>query len=247
MDPKRVKYLDYLRILSIFAVVLVHSQGQSWYTADVRSFEWNVLNFFDGLCRWSVPVLVMVSGTLFLGKEQPLKKLFFKSILRILLAFFFWSTLYALWDLHVTHAVDSIKGFLKAILTGHYHMWFLLMITGLYLFVPLLNKIAENKKLMRYFVILSFLFACLIPQCLNILGLRFSGAARVLKSFLSALNLHFVAGYSGYFVLGCLLSQTEIKGRLEKIIYIFGLLGLAATVAAASLLAIRQQEASALF
>lgn len=69
----RVIYFDYLRIISVFAVIVLHISGQNWNGTDVSSFEWNVFNAFDSLTRWCVPVFVMISGALFLDKEQPLK------------------------------------------------------------------------------------------------------------------------------------------------------------------------------
>ena len=98
MKEQRIVYFDYLRIIAIFAVVVLHFAAQNWDNIDVSSFEWQVFNLYDAVAAWGVPVFVMISGALFLGKELTLKKLYGKYILRIVTAFFFWSVLYALWS-----------------------------------------------------------------------------------------------------------------------------------------------------
>lgn len=140
----------------------------------------------------------MISGALFLGREITLSKLFKKSIFRIGTAFLFWSVLYACWCFFITHEKNSIREMVMSIVKGHYHMWFLFMIVGLYLVVPLLNKIVENQKLAVYFVVLAFLFAFLFPQIINVVGLKFEGPASILNEFISKFRVEMVLGYAGY-------------------------------------------------
>lgn len=53
---------------------------------------------------------------------------------------------------------------LSQFITGHYHLWFLYMIVGLYLLIPLLRPIAQSETLMRYFLLLALIFTFLLPQ-----------------------------------------------------------------------------------
>ena len=93
----RKYYLDYLRVSATFAVMSLHIAADNWLNAGVRSFEWQVFNFYDSLVRFGVPVFVMISGALFLNPDKyiPVKKLYTKYIFRIAAAFVFWSFLYA--------------------------------------------------------------------------------------------------------------------------------------------------------
>lgn len=75
---KHIVYFDYLRITAIIAIVVLHSASQNWYAADITSPTWNAFNIYDSLMRWGVPVFVMISGALFLSKEQPIKKIYKK-------------------------------------------------------------------------------------------------------------------------------------------------------------------------
>ena len=50
-------------------------------------------------------------------------------------------------------------------------MWFIYMIIGLYMITPFLKRIVADEKLTRYFLILSFIFALLIPEIIRIINL----------------------------------------------------------------------------
>ena len=45
----RVIYLDLLRIISSFAVIMIHVAAQNWYSTDVKSAEWMTFNVYDSL------------------------------------------------------------------------------------------------------------------------------------------------------------------------------------------------------
>ena len=248
MNKQRIIYFDYLRIAAIFSVVVLHVVAKNWiFTDDVNSFEWQTLNFYDSIVRWGVPVFVMISGALFLGKNQSIKKLYTKNILRIVVSFLCWSILYVVWNSVVFEKSYSIREMLLEVLFGHYHLWFLFMITGLYIIVPLLNQIVADKKTAWYFVIVAFIFTFLIPQGTEIIGLKFSGISNNISELISKLELHMVLGYSGYFVLGYLLNNIEIKKKHRIIIYILGVLGLIFTLAATSFLSLLQKSPADMF
>lgn len=227
--PERIIYFDYLRILASFAVVMVHVAGQAFYKTPLNTTGWHGANIFDGLVRWCVPVFIMISGALFLSREQKIGKIFKKNILRLVTAFIFWALIYVLWQRFVTHEITSREGIITGLVNGHYHMWFIPMIIGLYMASPILKKIVENRKIAWYFVILSFFFTFLIPQLVTIIKYRFSFPADLLNAATETLNLKLVLGYSGYFVLGYLLHTTDFKQKYFK--YIYGLGALSAVLA----------------
>jgi surface polysaccharide O-acyltransferase-like enzyme len=59
-------YLDFLRFLAIFAVVLMHTSSRVCGT-DFASLNWQLCSFFDSITRFAVPLLLMISGSLFLN------------------------------------------------------------------------------------------------------------------------------------------------------------------------------------
>ena len=232
----RVLYFDFLRIVAMIAVITLHTAASNWGSIDIHSFSWRTFNFFDAIVRWGVPVFTMISGALFLGnaRELKIKTLYFKNVLRLVVAFLFWSVAYA--TALFIFGDRSIRTFVAHVIQGHYHMWFLFMIVGLYIITPLLRKITADKKATQYFLILSLIFTFVIPAIL--LGIKivdkYVGANGDLLNFANSVygnvNYHFTLGYSTYFVLGYYLHTTEISKKVEKAIYILGILGFAATI-----------------
>ncbi len=232
-DKQRVIYLDYLRIAATFCVVVLHISGQNWYTTSVNSFEWNVLNFYDSIVRWVVPIFVMISGALFLDNEKELSvnKLFSKNIFRITTALIFWSSFYAL-DEGIQGA--NFSSFFISLLEVNYHLWFLIMLIGLYITVPIFRKITESSQLTKYFLIVSLIFTFLIPNLLNLLSLlEISVAGKAFEAIqvsFSEMNFHLTLGYTSYFVLGYFLSKVDLNRKLRIVIYIFGIIGFITTI-----------------
>lgn len=70
--PRRVIYFDVLRVLATFAVIVLHLSAQHWADTDVFSNAWLAFNLYGGIVRWSVPIFVMISGALFLGRDTDI-------------------------------------------------------------------------------------------------------------------------------------------------------------------------------
>lgn len=226
---KRIIYLDYLRIIATVAIIILHVAAENFYKRPVTSYEWNVFNFFDGIVRWGVPMFAMISGALFLDNSKPIKikSLYTKNIVRIITAFAFWSLVYAIfspderlyWD-----GMSKLRYIAKNFVTGHFHMWFLFMIVGMYIIVPILRKITESEKITEYFLIVSFLFTFLIPAILKIPALSY------ISKIYGKVTFHFTLGYSSYFVLGYYLMKKDFSKLWRYVIYVLGILGFAVTV-----------------
>lgn len=233
-SSQRIVYLDVLRIFSIFCMMMLHVASSNWHTTPVESFEWQTFNAYDSIVRFCVPVFVMISGSFFLdnSKEITLKKLFSKNISRIAAAFFFWSFIYSIvkYATTVNKEAFTFGIWFKSFICGHYHLWFMFAICGLYLLTPLLRKITAEKKLTEYFLILSFIF-CNIVSLLKII----TPIAPTVQNISSNFNMQFVAGYSGYFVLGYYLKSADFSAAKRKIIYILGAAGIISTAVATSI------------
>ncbi|MBR5329807.1 MAG: acyltransferase family protein [Firmicutes bacterium] len=232
-DQNRAYYLDVLRIIATVAVIILHVSAQNWDAVDIHSFAWHVFNFFDSLVRWAVPVFIMISGAVFLDNDRPLsiQKLYRKNVLRLVIVYFVWATVYAVdkWIMGAT-----LKDVILSIIGGHYHMWFIPMLIGLYLIVPLLRKITESRTMTLYLIVLGVIFTFVIPQILQLINiLKVPHTADLLIT--TSATFHFMAVkfpgvYVLYFVLGYALHKFEIGKNLRKAIYLLGLLGFAATV-----------------
>ncbi len=240
IQTDRTVYFDYLRVFATFAVMILHISAQNWFTADVNGFEWQVFNFFDSIVRWCNPIFIMISGALFLGRVTPVKKIYSKYVLRMAISFLFWSAFYML--ISDGDIVDRII----MLIHGHQNMWFLLMITGLYICIPIIKPIVENEKRTQYYLLLALVFAFVIPQ---IVTLTNDFAGELTNKIVSAINndvanmrMHLVLGCASYFVLGYYLNKIDLSRMQRRAIYILGIAGFALTIGLDLIVAIKTQQ-----
>lgn len=219
--------------------MLLHISIENWDHAEVTSFSWQLFSFLRSSLNWPVPIFVMISGALFLTGNISTEKIYKKNILRIITAFIFWSPIYALLSLAEG---SSIMGVCAQTIQGHYHMWFLFMIVGLYLIVPFVKRIVESQMLIKYFLALGLVFTVVIPQGLKILGFINESVGDILNSTVGQMNFYFTLGYIFYFVLGYYLSKTDISKRTRCIIYILSILGFVSTIFGTSFISIYANE-----
>lgn len=204
---------DILRVLAVLAVIVVHVSGTGLLPGrdyQLGSFEWFVCLINSSFVRWSVPIFVMISGVFFLNpnKEVQVRKLFFKYILRIFIALVVWSSFYA-W---------AFKG--NYLPLGHNagnHLWYLSMIIGVYLTIPILRTLSIDQ--MNYFIVIWFVFVTL------------SFINKVTESSFQLFEIenYFFLGYTGYFVLGQYLFRIEKSQKMRYWIYFIGFVSFLAT------------------
>lgn len=233
IGSERLLYFDILRIVSVFFMMLIHASSYcGLYEIPIISMQWQFLNSYDSIARFCVPAFVMISGVFFLDdrRSYPIKKLYKHNILRILTATLFWSTIYAVFMTLLNYQIFNLNVLYQTVITiilGHYHLWFLYTLIGLYLIVPFLRKICEDKRLEQYFLILSFIFTFGVNILKTVPKLQ-----EIIEQLESKTNLYFILGYTGYFLLGHYLVKYGINKKTEIAVYILGILAVPVTVVA---------------
>lgn len=234
---KREIELDILRLLAMLAVIWVHVGGMETDSLPTSDLNCQILIFMKSLATWQIPVYVMISGRFFLDPERqiPFSKIL-RAIGRLVLAFVVWNVVYQAWYIpRGTYIGLNWKGILSQSLIGPYHFWYLYMIVGLYLITPFLRKITADKQLSEYFIGLFFLFMVLIKY---VVQLPFVGPT--LNSMLDSMDMKFVLGYSGYYVLGYYLRRYPISDKWERALYICGAVLLLLGAAANTVCSVRE-------
>ena len=235
INKNRIFYLDILRVISCLLVIIAHCSAD-YVVKDIGSFNFWVGNFFDALAKVSVPIFVMISGALMLDKDYEFNtKKLIKHITKMIIFFIFWSVVYCLlykilWQIIVKHELVDVISIIDSLIKGHYHLWFIYLIVGLYLIVPLLRLWVkdENKKYVEYFLLLSLIFTYTIPTIINI-GSQYSDLFKSLNEIVEKyLQLKYVGGYTTYFILGWYIHNYDIKNK--KIVYILSFLGLCVSI-----------------
>lgn len=215
-----VKY-DILRIVASFSIVLLHVSASYWSVVDVHSREFLVMTVYNSLTRFAVPVFFMLSG-LFLASPDRANKGIGKRVLKLVLLFYVWSAFYAFQGV----AVDALRGeFLQSawkaaaerFIFGHVHMWFLQMLCGFYILIPIARQLCAKKETVQYYVILWAVFRYLVPCLTTVFHLD------TIQARIDSLGMDILVGNFGYFLLGYYLNVTDIKKKVRWILYAMGI------------------------
>lgn len=226
IGQERQLNMDLLRILACFSVVMLHSSAQFWYDLPLLSTNWLIANSYDAAFRFGVPIFVMLSGRFFLSKEGEvnIKTLYRKNILRLFVIYWVWNAVYGLWDCRYWMGAEGVvlQDYLKEILMGRFHLWYLPIQIGLYMLLPVLKSWLAHctKKNLEYFLMLFILLQIGLS---TIKILRIPGPVlQVLQQF----DVELVCSYVGYFVLGYYLYRYPPQKKVRLALYAGGAAGL---------------------
>ena len=227
-DSRKIFYIDLLRAVACLCVVMLHVSAV-YVFKGVENRDFWVGNLFDSASRAGVPLFVMISGALMLDENYVFaKEKWFRHILKLLCFFLFWSVAYAVIYPFIKHEEINLLNAVRSILKGHYHLWFIPMIIGLYLMIPLLRLWVnrQNKQYVEYFLLLSFVFSFVIPQAIQLLVCFRSGFS-FLYDVIDRFYLKYTSGFTSYFILGWYLRNYELTHK--KLCYCLGMAGLCIT------------------
>ena len=239
MKKERIAYLDLLRVIAICAVVMIHASANfvAYYPSESISFILG--NLCDSLSTLGVPLFLMISGTFMLDEQRTFSPK--KTVLPMVGLFLLWSFCYALVYSVVTPIAQggtvSLTACFTAFLRGHYHLWYMWAIIGLYLITPILRSFVtrSNKKIVLYFIVLSLLFqftAPLIRLLLTTVDLWGKSASllSIYTYVFGNLNLDFLGGLTTYYLAGWYIANTEFDRKSSVALYLLGFLSAAGIV-----------------
>ena len=164
-DNSREVWIDWLRVAACFMVFVVHSTEPFYLGGDgsliLTETDAFWASFFDSFVRSCVPLFIIASSYLQFPTHYPTMEFFRRRAVRILVPFLLWTVVYAFrWG-------DPVENFRNLLLNFNYaagHLWFVYMLLGVYLLMPLLSPWAEKvekKELQIYLGIC--LFTTMIP------------------------------------------------------------------------------------
>lgn len=227
MQTKRETELDILRLLAILAVIMMHAGGNAYLSPN---FNANRHSMFVAAIVWCVPAFFMISGRFFLDPQRDVtvQKIWGRYLLRIVIAFVVWSTVYTAFYV-LSGAYDALNfwGILTQWIEGPYHFWYLYALMGLYILTPFFRKITEDHRLMIYFVVLFF-----VINVMSEYFVYFPKTGETIRTALNKFGFGMLMGYCGYYVLGYFIfkNKNKISPKLECIIYAVGIASFAATI-----------------
>lgn len=208
-------YPNYIRAFAACAVVQMHSVGGYLFQFDPGAnpdVRFITADIFYGFLRWATPFFILISGALLLNpsKHESTGVFLKKRLRRVLIPFAFWGSIYLLYlyrgsfyygdwpswsDVFKTIFYDDI----------YFHLWFIPMITGVYLLTPTFRIFVKNaeRRDIEYFLVVAFFFTTMQHFFPGIIFIKYIGWL----------------GYIGFYVLGYYLSTYSIPSSWKKVIY----------------------------
>lgn len=212
--------MDLLRTLCAFSVVLLHAAANNMVETEIFTKTWTLGCFLDALTRFSIPVFMMISGKFMLGKKRSIGDIQ-KKILKFLIIFTFWSALYALYTNDKNQIPFQLIDFMKTVITGPIHFWYLYSLMALYLVTPLLQIFSEQaeKKTYQYILLLCFLFGSVFTVLVQFPEFT------TFQTVFYKMNMDVVMGFTGCYLFGRYLDRFPLSTVGEVSAYLLGLMG----------------------
>ena len=150
----REVWVDWMRVAACLMVMVVHATEPFYLGGDgaliLTRADAFWASFFDSLVRCCVPLFLVASSYLQFPLHYPTGEFLRRRAARVLIPFAVWTGVYALvWGQPVQNLKDLLFNFNYA--AGH--LWFVYMLVGIYLLMPLLSPWAERvgrKELLLY-------------------------------------------------------------------------------------------------
>lgn len=238
---QRETWLDFLRVTACFMVMVVHGTEPFYLGGDgaliLTPTDAFWVAVFEGLCRCCVPLFLIASSYLQFPLHYTPGEFFKRRVVRILIPMVLWTLVYALvWG----EPVENLKGLLLNFNYAAGHLWFVYMLAGIYLVMPMLSPWAEKvsrKELSVYLGI--WIFTTFIPTIRAAAG----GEAPLIQaadglpapalfplwgeaSWNPFGTFYYLSGFIGYLLLGLYIRKyMENTRRVASLGWVMFLLG----------------------
>lgn len=206
---------DLLRIISTFAVVLIHVNANVADSNNISFVGFNFCSLINIITRFSVPCFVMLSGAFILSNERnaDYKRFYAKSFYKIgipLVIILILSFLIA--EMKAIIGGRDLLNPVFELLSGNLNnCWFMFMLVGLYFLVPIIIRIKKSIS-NRSYIIGSFvwLFVAMISQLTSTYSV--SWAFGIIFSFV------------GYFLVGNVIYENMSRIKFKGLYFIFAII-----------------------
>jgi len=203
---ERLLYLDILRCVFILAAPITHATVDLNLSGN-RS-DTMIAVSYGALLLCCVPVLITISGALLLADTRPMNIAthYRKRLPKICIPLLAWSLLYYAVNVDLGDGIPVIfKTFVERFLTSTLSgpLWFLYMITGIYLVLPFLRPAFAGDTTKLSLACVTVIFGA---HALDFILRLFAGQP-LNPVFTGTLFSYFV----GYFVLGNVLTRVRPK------------------------------------
>lgn len=234
-NQQHIVWLDVVRFIAMFTVVACHCTDPfNFYPGtapDIAQIKlWGAL--YGALLRPCVPLFVMITGALLLPVRGEASVFYKKRILRVLWPFLIWSVIYNLFPWltgvlglspsvlldffpysgeevarqSLAVSLDYIAQIPLNFSIVDVHMWYIYLLIGLYLYLPVFSAWVEkaSEKAKLWFLV-AFAVTTLLPYYNQFVAQYLWGTC----SWNAFGMLYYFAGFNGYLLLGHYLRNLD--------------------------------------
>lgn len=211
---QRIFYLDFIRVIAILLVIFIHVSTIDT-TKHIGTTDWQIIKMLNYFAHISVPIFFMISGTLILNspKALSLKYTWQKRIPRVVIPFVIWSIILPTVISLTSNllSTNDVWGRSKFILNKPTIpvFWFMYPLIGVYILSPIIKTFVDNASLKMLFYVTSvWLVTCSLLPSVNVM---MGKDMKHVFQLSPVSNFLLIGGFTGYFILGYLLSQMDFR------------------------------------
>ena len=213
LTNKRIAYLDVLLVLATFMVIMVHVGDAYILNIETMTFG-KEATFFAVLLRSSAPLFIIMSLILLLPIKTGSIVFFKRRFSWVVIPFLVWSIIYIflpLPNIVIFGGTDNVLAgsdmniFLYNLImipfnftASNVHFWFIYIILGLYLFMPIFSPWIKNASKKAFVFFLGIWIITLFFPYIRMFFPRIHGES----DWNDFGMMYYFGGYFGYVILG---------------------------------------------
>ena len=226
--------VDLMRSISCFLVVAIHTcsfiSARIPYDAAVGvTGEWLSLATLKCVSVSATNLFLMISGIFFLSPERhvSISKIWSKNILKLAVAYILWCMIYAAVRITYINGGEFEWGlFWQETLNKEFHLWYIPMMLGIYVIVPIMREITARAERKIYIYIIWLMIGAMTLNTIKTLCAQFPGTTS--DNIIYIINdtpTPLICQYPFYCILGYFLYTYRPKLKMRLFLYALGILG----------------------
>lgn len=238
-ESARIEWLDIVRSIAILGAVMCHAVEGIYpfnveYISSISLFSKIFAFSAFSAGRLGVPLFLLISGYLLLDRnydKDSCVKFWKTNLVGLVITVELWIIIYNIYLVVFGKQVLSVSELIKQMLfvqsVNMNHMWYMPMIIGIYVFIPIVANALSNVdfKILYFPMAIVFGYTFLVP-IINVL-FRICGKELIY----SKLSLDFSGGSYGYYLaMGYLIKSGWLKSVKNSILAGVGSLSFVAVV-----------------
>lgn len=152
---QKTAYLELLRIIACFFVIVNHTNSGVFLSQTPDHKVWWISLTYFFMCKTAVPVFLMITGCLMLGKIDNYRK-YITRIIRMALVIVLFSFIYYVKSMQDAGRPIEIIEYFKLIYQRHVTnaYWYLYLYLGILLMMPFFQILSTNMKRREYQILM---------------------------------------------------------------------------------------------